>query len=285
MPERRPAFQCYASDDVLANGAVAELSHEAFGLFFRLYCRAWLEEGLPDDPERLARWARLSRAQWDSLWAEMAHLWTLVEGRWINDEQESKRTRVNAYVASRADNGRKGGRPRKEAHENHMLSDEKHMKSKAKAKKSSPSPSPSPTPLPTGEEEEPPVGERAASADTQRFLSWYTDHRRTRGFPDLTRKEMGKESGIAKRICEGQTAERVKVAVRGIEMIYPFAPPPIGRGEMWTMADLEKNFTRSCNAYVHPPQANGNGRSSPSTGITSVPDDAVAAAILNRMNT
>lgn len=280
MSERRPAFQCYASDDVLANGAIAELSHEAFGLFFRLYCRSWLEEGLPNDPDRLARWARITREQWDSLWAEMEHLWTLVEGRWINDGQEVKRTKVNAYVASRADNGRKGGRPKKEAYENHMLSGEKHMKSKLKAKKSSPSPIPSP--LPTGEKENPPGEERSAPADTQRLLAWYTDHRRKKGFPDLSRREMGKEAGIAKRLCEGESSDRINMAIKGIEMIYPFAPPPAGRGEMWTMADLEKNFTRSCNAVIQPPQVNGNGRSSV-TGQTVVPDDAVAAAIVARM--
>lgn len=265
MPERRPAFQCYASDDVLANGDVAELSHEAFGLFFRLYCRAWNEEGLPNDPDRLARWARISREQWDSLWAEMAHLWAVDgDGRWRNSGQEAKRQKVIAYVESRSENGRKGGRPKgstKKPREKHMVSDEKHVKSNGKAKESSSSSFSSSSSTSEELQNSPPDGAPAALDAGQNLLGWWIKREEKATGSRPPDSEIGKQSRAARQICEERKPEQINRAIEGMPRLFKYS-----RGQPWDLLDLRREFQAALTAPPDTGQANGNGRNGTGRG-------------------
>lgn len=269
MPtERRPAFQCYASDDVLANGDVAELSHEAFGVFWRLYCRAWLEDGIPNDLDRLARWARMDREHFGRLWEEMRHLWEEGgDGSMLRcSTQEEKRAKAEAYSASRRANGLQGGRPKREdkAHVNHMVSErwesEKHMLSS-----SSPSPTSSPSPKkkapPTGEQtraparEEgqiPPSADAAASLDrSDKLVAWWVRHQEGSP-PDSAKKKQG---AVAALICAERSAEDIRRAISGMGKMFPYS-----NGQPWDLMDLRKVFDKALQAERSPPITNGNGK-------------------------
>lgn len=241
MPERRPAFQCYASDDVLANGDVAELSHEAFGVFWRLYCRAWNEEGLPNDQERLARWLRLDRERFDTLWGEMSHLWSLKGERWTNAEQEKKRERVTAYVASRSENGKKGGRPPTKAHEKHMVSAENHMQSKPKAKKSSSTSSSTSSNYSVGD----------ASASVKKLVTWWVDRQVRETGERPADSAISKQGRIAQRICGERSETSIRQAIKGMPNLFKYS-----NGQTWDLFDLRREFDKALVAA----HANGNGR-------------------------
>lgn len=153
---RRPALQLYAADDVLANGVVMEMGHEAFGVHMRLYCRSWLDVGVPSDFDRLARSLGLTRKRLDALWVEIAPAWEERDGRFYCPEQEVKRERAESYAESRSRNGARGGRPRvnhmpsKDADsENHMVNTEEATESFAVASASSTAVTTPPNP-PTG---------------------------------------------------------------------------------------------------------------------------------------
>lgn len=272
MAERRPAFQCYASDDVLANGDVAELSHEAFGVFWRLYCRAWLEDGIPNDLDRLARWARMDREHFGRLWEEMRHLWEETEDASTLrcSSQEEKRARVEAYSASRRANGLQGGRPRREDKPcgNHMVSaredSEKHMQSSP-----SPPPSSSPPPnkkaLPTGEQTRapardetppltPPSADATASLDrADKLVAWWIRHRKEDSPPPDSAKK--KQGAVAALICAERNAEDIRRAISGMAKMFPYS-----NGEPWDLLDLRRVFDKALQAERSPPTTNGNGK-------------------------
>jgi uncharacterized protein YdaU (DUF1376 family) len=64
--EKPPAFLLYVSD-FTSDGNVEAMTTQEVGAYILLLCKAWKEEpagSLPDDDSTLARWSRLTPAQW-----------------------------------------------------------------------------------------------------------------------------------------------------------------------------------------------------------------------------
>lgn len=52
----------------------------------------------------------------------------------------------------------------------------------------------------------------------------------------------GIQSAAAKRICEQYRRKEIRAAWAGMELIFPYAPPPVGRGEGWSLTNMEARF-------------------------------------------
>lgn len=125
----------------------------------------------------------------------------------------------------------------------------------------------------------PPEGAVAAQGDLElaradKLYGWLEDRRKAKGLSVLDGAERGKALGVAKWICDNHSPERIRDACRGIGKIWPYAPPPVGRSEMYTMADLKERFTDAADAAANPPQVNtnGNGRNGNGKGWRSGDD-------------
>lgn len=106
-----PAFQLYARDWL--SGDARMMSHAEKGVFIDLLCFAWLEEGLPADPERLARVVGLSGRDFEKLWPAIAPNFTADdEGRLRNPRQEVYRAELKAFKDERSEAGKRGAAAR-----------------------------------------------------------------------------------------------------------------------------------------------------------------------------
>ena len=114
MRETAPAFMCYPKD-ILTSGHVMDMTDEACGIYFKLLMRAWLEKGIPNDPERLRNFAKKSKAQWKKLWPQIAPCWVESEGEpemLVSPRMEKERAKQADHREKKAEAGRKGGRCR-----------------------------------------------------------------------------------------------------------------------------------------------------------------------------
>jgi uncharacterized protein YdaU (DUF1376 family) len=116
-PDKAPAFQFYPRDFV-GDLDVAALSLEEVGAYTLLLCYAWLKDGLPDDPAKLAKALHVTPAKFQRLWRVIAHKFPKMDdGRLRNERQEEERAKQAAYKQERSESGRKGNAKRwAEAH-------------------------------------------------------------------------------------------------------------------------------------------------------------------------
>lgn len=77
MPRRNgrnpksPAFQFYPAD-FLSDGRAASMTYEERGVLITLLSFAWLNGGVPSDPDRLRQLLRMSRSEFNRVWAGLA---------------------------------------------------------------------------------------------------------------------------------------------------------------------------------------------------------------------
>lgn len=106
-----PAFQFYARDWLAEDSS--GLTYEEKGVHVDLLCFAWLEGGIPADPDRIARLLRMSKREFGRVWQE-------VGGRWepgpddclINRRQEDYRVELASYKATKSAAGKAGAEAR-----------------------------------------------------------------------------------------------------------------------------------------------------------------------------
>jgi uncharacterized protein YdaU (DUF1376 family) len=110
-----PAFPLYAQD-LLVGGAL--MSNEEFGIYVRLLCYQWTHQGLPCDQKSLCG---LVGSRRKISVAVLGKFKVCEDGKIRNERMELERVKQDAYRESRAENGRKGGRPEK-PHGKHMVS-------------------------------------------------------------------------------------------------------------------------------------------------------------------
>lgn len=138
---KAPAFQFYA-DTWLSDFHVRSMSNEARGVYVDLLAFCWLEQGLPDSVELLARALAQDAPTFERLWTEIQPRFYLSDGLWQHKRLDAEREKQRKFRRSRQLNGRKGGRP--------VVSTSKPSANlvvlKTEAKKSSPSPTPTPSP-------------------------------------------------------------------------------------------------------------------------------------------
>ena len=104
---KSPAYQWYPTD-ALTDARYAELTYEERGIFHALLDYAWLNDGIPCEPERIARLLRLSQADFDRVWVAVCRCFRAKDGdgsRLVNGRQERER---QAQVDNRDTNSTKG---------------------------------------------------------------------------------------------------------------------------------------------------------------------------------
>jgi len=104
---RPPAFQFYPRD-YLADLRVQAMSWAARGAYWHLCCLYWVERGLPDDADTLARALNVSRRTWDKLWAEIAPCFTRTDKGLKHKRLDAERTKQAAFAAKCSKGGKLG---------------------------------------------------------------------------------------------------------------------------------------------------------------------------------
>lgn len=102
-----PAFQFYPADFLVGT---AEMTPDEVGAYIRLLCYQWARDGLPSDQGKCAGLAGCSREIIAAIWHKFS---VGSDGRARNHKLETVRAAQEAFRASRAENGKKGGRPPK----------------------------------------------------------------------------------------------------------------------------------------------------------------------------
>jgi uncharacterized protein YdaU (DUF1376 family) len=98
-----PAFQFYPKD-FLTDEAVAVMSDEELGFYFRCLCYAWLNDGLPADPDRLARVLGRTREHVSRMWQAVGCCWHIDlqrQDRLVNRRQEAQRAQYQSLSEER----------------------------------------------------------------------------------------------------------------------------------------------------------------------------------------
>lgn len=137
-----PWMQIYIGDELAETAA---LSPEEYGCHMRLRLHQWLHGGLPTDEERLRRICSAEREHWPSIRDALAPLF---DWQWHHPRTAELRRQSEELRQTKVENGKKGGRPRKQ-HENQNETETKPTgKANWKAdenlnESTSPSPSPS----------------------------------------------------------------------------------------------------------------------------------------------
>lgn len=90
------------------------LSAQQTGAYMMLLMMAWRspECRLPDDDDKLARWARVDRRTWLKIKPSVMEFWTLADGFWVQKRLSKERDVVSKRAEVARENGKQGGRPK-----------------------------------------------------------------------------------------------------------------------------------------------------------------------------
>mgnify|MGYP003136003228 FL=1 len=104
---KAPAFQFYAGD-FLSDLKVASMNMEERGIYITLLAYSWLENGLPDNPEKLARLCG-NPDGWESSWLTVGECFFLADdGKLYNSKMEEIREELISYKNKMSSAGKKG---------------------------------------------------------------------------------------------------------------------------------------------------------------------------------
>lgn len=90
------------------------LSAQETGAYLMLMMVAWRspECRLPDNDDKLARWARVDRRTWLRIKSTVLEFWTLDDGFWTQKRLSKEREFVSKRAEVARENGQQGGRPK-----------------------------------------------------------------------------------------------------------------------------------------------------------------------------
>jgi uncharacterized protein YdaU (DUF1376 family) len=113
---KSPAFSCYAKD-LLGDSKVAMMSNEEFGAYWRLCCYSWEDGSIPSDLDDLARMLpRTTKKKLAAMWRIIGKCFSAhptMSDRLVQPRLEIERQKQQCHRKIQAQNGQKGGRPRK----------------------------------------------------------------------------------------------------------------------------------------------------------------------------
>ena len=92
------------------------MDYEQQGVFNFLLDQQWLNGSLPADLEEVRSILHLDTERFERVWKRVAPCFELIDGRLVNPRLAREREKREAYCESRAENGKRGGRPSKEKH-------------------------------------------------------------------------------------------------------------------------------------------------------------------------
>ena len=117
---RLPYFTLYPAD-WLSSATVSAMTAEEEGTFFRLLALAWVNDGLPEELERVRVLTKLSAARWKKFEKLFQDLFpTASDSRRRNVRQEIERNSANDKTIRRASAGIKGAEKRWQCHADAM---------------------------------------------------------------------------------------------------------------------------------------------------------------------
>lgn len=93
--------------DYLAD--TTHLSAEEHGAYLMLIFHYWMQDGLPDDDDRLARIAHIPAERWPAV---RSVLRPFFGDGWVHSRIEREREQAEATYVKRSEAGKKGGRPK-----------------------------------------------------------------------------------------------------------------------------------------------------------------------------
>jgi uncharacterized protein YdaU (DUF1376 family) len=90
------------------------LSAQETGAYAMLLMIAWRSPGcrLPDNDDKLARWARVDRRTWLRIKPAVMEFWTLSDGSWTQKRLSKEHDKVSKHAEVARENGKHGGRPK-----------------------------------------------------------------------------------------------------------------------------------------------------------------------------
>jgi uncharacterized protein YdaU (DUF1376 family) len=113
---KSPAFRFYPAD-FLGSPDVQSMDLNEIGAYILLLCIAWQQDRhgcLPDDENRLRRWARMSPEQWTISREILLGKFPVVESGLRGNQRMIREAEKQAeFSAKQSNNGKQGGRPRK----------------------------------------------------------------------------------------------------------------------------------------------------------------------------
>jgi uncharacterized protein YdaU (DUF1376 family) len=144
------------------------LSAQETGAYLMLLMMAWRvpECRLPDNDDKLARWARVDRRTWLRIKPTVMEFWTLAEGFWVQKRLSKERDVVSKRAEVARKNGEQGGRPKSLENNNSANPAGSSRVTQQKA----PIPIPIPIPIPT-------ASLRSAEREIPRKHAWPADYR------------------------------------------------------------------------------------------------------------
>jgi len=168
-------MQIFIGDEL---AETSHLSAEEYGSHMRLRLHQWMHGELPAEDERLRRICLVDREQWPSIKEAIAPLF---DWQWHHAKTAELRRASEEKREKMAENGKKGGRPRK--------SEEKPMESQSKAigkandkADGKPNETPSPSPSPSPSDLKSPSASRSAPPSDHLALDKREDEDRERMF-------------------------------------------------------------------------------------------------------
>lgn len=114
-----PAYQHYPAD---FDEDTATWTNEEVGIYQRLLNYGWINgwnsnEGLPDDPKRLANIVRCSYKKFQKRWEIISKKFFKTEGGFLrNRRQEEERSKLLNYIKSQSESGKRGAEKRWKKH-------------------------------------------------------------------------------------------------------------------------------------------------------------------------
>jgi uncharacterized protein YdaU (DUF1376 family) len=110
-------MSAFPSLPLFTDAFIADTGHltaQETGAYMMLLMVAWRssECHLPDDDEKLARWARVDRRTWLRIKPTVMEFWTLRDGFWTQKRLSSERDIVSKRADVARSNGKHGGRPK-----------------------------------------------------------------------------------------------------------------------------------------------------------------------------
>lgn len=112
---KRPYFPFYVHD-FAADPVVSAMTAEQVGAYILLLCMAWQQEpqgSIPDDDATLARWCRMPPKRWKSIKPGVTAAFRKHGSRYVQKRLTEEARKLADRAIVNAENGCRGGRPKK----------------------------------------------------------------------------------------------------------------------------------------------------------------------------
>jgi uncharacterized protein YdaU (DUF1376 family) len=103
---KSPAFQFYPDDFV--GGSVGMMTPEEVGVYVLLLCLDWNQNGFIADPDRLARWCRITPKRFAAVWPVVGACFKERDGRFYSPRLEKERGKQAAWRQKSSEGGKLG---------------------------------------------------------------------------------------------------------------------------------------------------------------------------------